>query len=131
MNFSSDIFEVLDLQDDVQMRYTGGTVLHLFLGERIDNPEMVKRLVKRICSRYRLPYFTITPTFSVCPECGYIDGENQTCPKCGKNCEIYSRVVGYLRPVNQWNEGKKAEFAQRTSFVLNEDPAQPCTAAAA
>ena len=131
VNFSSDIFEVLDLQDDVQMRYTGGTVLHLFLGERIDNPEMVKRLVKRICSRYRLPYFTITPTFSVCPECGYIDGENQTCPKCGKNCEIYSRVVGYLRPVNQWNEGKKAEFAQRTSFVLNEDPAQPCTAAAA
>lgn len=118
VNFSEDIFEVLDLQDSLQMKYTGGTVLHFFLGERIEDPMIVKKLVRKICESYHLPYFTLTPTFSICPNHGYLVGEVPVCDRCGEECEIYSRVVGYLRPVKQWNNGKKAEFAMRKTYQV-------------
>lgn len=113
-----DLFAILDHQDSLQVRYTGGTVLHLFLGERVGDPEIVKRLVRRVAESYRLPYFSITPTFSICPEHGYLDGEVPQCGRCGRETEIYSRVVGYLRPVSQWNAGKQAEYRLR----LTADP---------
>jgi ribonucleoside-triphosphate reductase (formate) len=118
VSFSDDIFEVLEHQDALQTRYTGGTVLHGFIGERIHNVEGLKRLIKIICEKFRLPYFTITPTFSVCPSCGYLAGEHALCPKCQRECEIYSRVVGYLRPVQQWNKGKKEEYKERVTYRL-------------
>jgi len=119
VNFTDDMFELLDLQDSLQIKYTGGTVVHLFVGERISDANIVKNLVKKICNNYHLPYFTITPTFSVCKTHGYISGEHKTCPKCKSSCEVYSRVVGYLRPVGQWNNGKRAEFEQRKKFKIN------------
>ncbi|HEU19410.1 MAG TPA: ribonucleoside triphosphate reductase [Deltaproteobacteria bacterium] len=118
VNYTDDIFEALDLQDDVQTRYTGGTVFHIYAGERIDNPSSVKVLIRKICEKYSLPYFTFSPTFSVCPNHGYIKGKSDRCSTCGEQCEIYSRVVGYLRPVNQWNKGKKEEFKMRRLFTL-------------
>jgi len=90
----------------------------MFIGEKIEDPEVVKNLVKKICENYRLPYFTITPTFSICPNDGYLAGEHNICPKCGAECEVYSRVVGYLRPVSQWNKGKKEEFKLRKTFKV-------------
>jgi len=116
VNFTDDIFEALELQDDLQTKYTGGTVVHFFLGERIEDGMSIKNLVKKICESYRLPYFTLTPTFSVCPNHGYISGEVPVCDKCHSTCEIYSRIVGYLRPVNQWNDGKRAEFEIRRTY---------------
>ncbi len=116
VNFTDDLFEILDVQDDIQTKYTGGTVVHLFLGERIKDTEALKNLIKKICNTYKLPYFSITPTFSICPLCGYLPGEVEICPKCKSQCEIYSRVVGYLRPVNQWNKGKKEEFKMRKTL---------------
>lgn len=116
VNFSDDIFEVLDLQDELQTKYTGGTVLHIFGGERIEHGESIRKLVRTICDSYRLPYFTFSPTFSICPQHGYLNGEQPICPLCQKTTEVFSRIVGYLRPVSQWNEGKKAEFKLRTTF---------------
>ncbi len=118
VNYSDDVFEVLELQDALQTRYTGGTVLHGFVGEKIDNAEGLKHLIRTICERFHLPYFTITPTFSVCPNCGYVAGEHKFCPKCETECEVYSRIVGYLRPVQQWNKGKKEEFKQRKTYKV-------------
>ncbi|HCP16535.1 TPA: ribonucleoside triphosphate reductase, partial [candidate division WOR-3 bacterium] len=118
VNYSEDVFEVLDLQDSLQTRYTGGTVLHFFLGERVSDPASVKTLVRKICENYHLPYFTLTPSFSICPNHGYLDGEVEKCGQCGESCEVYSRVVGYLRPVKQWNDGKKAEFKARKRYKL-------------
>jgi len=118
VNYTDDIFEALDLQDELQTKYTGGTVMHLFVGERISDPRTVKLLVKRICEKYRLPYFTVTPTFSICPNHGYLSGEHDKCPECGSETEVYSRVVGYLRPVKQWNHGKKEEFRMRKTFKV-------------
>lgn len=118
VRYTDDLFAVLDHQDELQTKYTGGTVLHAFVGEEIRDTEALKRLVKLICERYRLPYFTVTPTFSVCPDCGYVAGEHPACPRCGRACEVYSRVVGYLRPVQQWNHGKKTEFAERRTYAL-------------
>lgn len=120
VGFTSDIFEALDLQDGLQTKYTGGTVVHLFLGERIEKGSVVRKLVKTICEQYHLPYFTFSPTFSICSDHGYISGENHVCPKCAKPTEVYSRIVGYLRPVNQWNEGKQEEFGDRVTFVPSE-----------
>lgn len=118
VHHTDDIFELLDHQDSLQTRYTGGTVIHVFVGERIDNTEAVKSFVKTVCTKYSLPYFTISPTFSVCPTCGYIVGEHAHCPKCQNECEVYSRIVGYLRPVSQWNKGKKSEFTQRKTYQV-------------
>jgi len=116
VQYSNDIFEILDLQDGLQTKYTGGTVIHFFLGERIDDAEAVKQLVKKICTMYKLPYFTISPTFSVCPRHGYHAGEVFSCPVCEAPCEVYTRIVGYLRPVDQWNKGKQAEYAVRNTI---------------
>jgi len=116
VNYTDDVFHVLDLQDGLQSRYTGGTVLHVFLGEAVADPASVKNFVRRVCGQYRLPYFTLSPSFSICPQHGYLRGEQVQCPSCGRTTEIYSRVVGYLRPVNQWNEGKQAEFGLRSRF---------------
>ncbi|MDA8339889.1 MAG: ribonucleoside triphosphate reductase [Nitrospiraceae bacterium] len=118
VNFTVDVFEVLDLQDEMQTRYTGGTVVHIFVGERIEDTEAVKSLIRKICENYHLPYFTITPTFSVCPAHGYIAGEHKKCPTCHKETDVYSRIVGYLRPVKQWNKGKKEEFKMRKEFKV-------------
>lgn len=116
VNYSDDIFEVLDLQDELQTKYTGGTVLHIYAGERVEQGESIKKLVKTVCENYRLPYFTFSPTFSICPQHGYLIGEQPICPQCHQPTEVFSRIVGYLRPVSQWNEGKKAEFKLRKSF---------------
>ena len=118
VNFTDDIFEALDLQDSLQQKYTGGTVFHIYAGERITNPESVKSLVRKICDNYHLPYFTFTPTFSVCPVHGYLNGEHEVCSRCGEECEVYSRVVGYLRPLKQWNRGKQEEFKMRKMFAV-------------
>ena len=118
VNYTDDIFEALDLQDDLQTRYTGGTVHHVFLGEAVADPAAVMRFVRKVCERYRLPYFTLTPSFSICPEHGYLRGEVAKCPTCGQDAEIYSRVVGYLRPVNQWNAGKQVEFSLRSHYRI-------------
>ena len=117
--FTEDIFEALDLQESLQTKYTGGTVLHGFLGERIWDINMVKNLVRKIAENYALPYFTLSPTFSICPVHGYLAGEQHVCPKCvvEQKTEVYSRVVGYIRPVEQWNKGKQAEFKDRRTFV--------------
>ena len=116
VNYSDDIFEVLDLQDELQTKYTGGTVLHIYAGERVEQGESIKKLVKTVCENYRLPYFTFSPTFSICPQHGYLIGEQPICPQCHQSTEVFSRIVGYLRPVSQWNEGKKAEFKLRKTF---------------
>jgi anaerobic ribonucleoside-triphosphate reductase len=123
VNATDDLFEAMDWQDDLQTKYTGGTVMHIFLGERLPSIEATKEMVRRVASNYRLPYFTLTPTFSICPTHGYLSGEHFTCPTCGEQqpCEVYSRVVGYLRPVQQWNKGKKAEYQQRVTFVSERD----------
>lgn len=116
VNYSDDIFEILDHQDDLQTKYTGGTVVHIFAGERISNIETMKNLVKKVCNNYKLPYFTFSPTFSTCPNHGYVAGEHFKCPDCGADCEVYSRIVGYIRPISQWNKGKQMEFHNRTPF---------------
>lgn len=113
VNYTDNMFEVLELQDDLQVKYTGGTVIHLFVGERLSNIQLVKDLVQKIAHGYRLPYFSITPTFSISPTHGYLPGEHEYCPHSGEKCEVYSRVVGYLRPVSQWNDGKTEEFGMR------------------
>ena len=120
VNHTDDLFEVLDHQDDLQTSYTGGTVVHLFVGEEIRDPSAVKTLVRKICAGYHLPYFTVTPTFSVCPSHGYIAGKHDICPRCNAETEVYSRVVGYLRPVKQWNVGKQEEFEMRKTFSLEQ-----------
>jgi ribonucleoside-triphosphate reductase len=116
VNYTEDIFETLDLQDELQGKYTGGTVLHLYLGEQINDIETIKNLFKKITSGYKLPYFTLTPTFSVCKNHGYQSGKQTVCSQCNCEMEVYSRVVGYLRPIKQWNNGKQAEFQKRKMF---------------
>ncbi len=120
VNYTDDIFELLDNQDELQTKYTGGTVVHIFAGERIYDTNVVKNLVKKVCENYKLPYFTFSPTFSICPTHGYVAGEHFTCPDCGESCEVFSRVVGYISPVNQWNEGKAEEFKNRKYFNIKE-----------
>ena len=120
VNYTNDPFEALKLQDELQCLYNGGTALHLFLGERIDDIQTVKNLVKKVFENFHLPYITLTPTFSICPTHGYLKGEHFFCPECTikQPCEVYSRIVGYLRPVQQWNEGKQEEFRQRKEYKL-------------
>lgn len=118
VNFTDDIFEALNLQDELQAKYTGGTVIHIFAGERIYDLDVMKNLVKKICTNYKLPYFTFTPTFSICKTHGYIAGEHFKCPKCNEETEVFSRVVGYIRPIKQWNDGKMEEFKTRKNFCV-------------
>ena len=118
VNCTDDIFELLDNQDDLQTKYTGGTVVHIFAGERVNDIDTMKNLVRKICENYHLPYFTFSPTFSICPTHGYISGEHEVCPDCSEECEVYSRIVGYIRPVKQWNKGKKTEFKNRKTFDM-------------
>lgn len=117
VGYTDDIFEVLDHQESLQTRYTGGTVVHIWIGERIDG-EAAKELVRKIFNKYRVPYITLTPTYSVCRVHGIFYGEHEKCPVCGAKTEVYSRVVGYLRPVSQWNEGKQEEFRERKHFKV-------------
>jgi ribonucleoside-triphosphate reductase len=120
VNFTDDIFKALKLQDDLQCKYTGGTVFHLFLGERLSDIQTVKNLIRKIFEKFHLPYITLTPTFSICPVHGYLSGEHFECPKCviKQPCEVYSRIVGYIRPVQQWHKGKQQEFEERKVFKL-------------
>jgi ribonucleoside-triphosphate reductase len=118
VNYTDDIFEALELQDELQTKYTGGTVLHMFAGERIEDTAALKKLLKRIFTQYRLPYLSFTPTFSVCPDHGYIAGEYFKCPYCGKDSEVWSRIVGYYRPVQNWNKGKQEEYYERITYSL-------------
>jgi ribonucleoside-triphosphate reductase len=124
VNYTDDLFEALSLQDGLQTKYTGGTVFHTFLGENQLPSESVKTLIKKITANFKLPYITLSPTFSICPEHGYLFGEHTYCPKCAQQgqqtqCEVFSRIVGYLRPVNQWNDGKQEEFKERKLFDSN------------
>ncbi|MCX6738990.1 MAG: ribonucleoside triphosphate reductase [Candidatus Parcubacteria bacterium] len=109
--------DALDHQDELQTKYTGGTVLHLFLGERLRDWKTARNFVKKVAENYRLPYFTLTPTFSVCPTHGYLNGEVPKCPTCDAECEVWSRIMGYHRPVSQWNHGKKSEYAERKEYI--------------
>jgi len=116
VDFNGDLFDALENQESLQSLYTGGTVFHIFLGERLHSWKSAAELIKKVAWNSKLPYFTLTPTFSICPSHGYTAGEHKQCPVCGATSEVYSRVVGYLRPVDQWNDGKQAEFAMRKTF---------------
>jgi ribonucleoside-triphosphate reductase len=118
VGYTDDVFETLRLQDDLQCKYTGGTVLHIFLGEQVRDPAVIRNLVRKIASRHRLPYFTLTPTFSICPTHGYLDGEQTHCRQCRETTEVYSGVAGYLRPVDQWISHKPTDFADRKSVTV-------------
>lgn len=120
VGFTDDIFETLDLQDELQSLYTGGTVLHLYLGEEIKDLNAAKSLIRKVFTKYKLPYISLTPTFSICNDHGYISGEHYTCPECGAATEVWSRVVGYLRPVQNFNTGKREEYDQRKKYVIKE-----------
>mgnify|MGYP000070735512 FL=1 len=120
VEYTEDIFEVLQLQDELQSLYTGGTVQHLYLGESIDDIEVCKNLIRKVFVDYKMPYISITPTFSICKDHGYIKGEHFSCPECGESTEVWSRVTGYLRPVANYNIGKKEEYEARKKFVLGE-----------
>ena len=122
VTYTEDIFECMDLQDELQSLYTGGTVQHLYLGEKIEDIETAKMLIRTVFEKYKMPYISLTPTFSVCHEHGYLAGEQFTCPECGRETEVWSRVVGYLRPVQNYNPGKKEEYLIRKKFVLGAAP---------
>lgn len=128
VNYTDDLFEALELQDALQSSYTGGTVFHAFIGEQELSVESVKRLVNTVTANFSLPYFTLSPTFSVCPSHGYRYGEHRYCPDCAaagviRECTVYARIVGYLRPVEQWNGGKQSEFSDRKLFVTEKNNA--------
>jgi ribonucleoside-triphosphate reductase len=121
VNHGLDLFTALEHQDELQVKYTGGTVFHAFLGERLTDIKTCEQVIKTVFANFRLPYFSLTPTFSVCPEHGYLVGEQPSCPECGAETEIWSRVVGYYRPVKNWNKGKKEEFRQRYTFRVEPE----------
>ena len=120
VEYTSDIFDALDIQDDLQTLYTSGTVFHAFLGEKLDTWESAAKLVRTIAENYKLPYYTLSPTYSVCKEHGYIAGEHFTCPHCGAKAEVYSRITGYYRPVQNWNEGKTQEYKNRKLYDIKK-----------
>lgn len=121
VGFTDDIFESVENQDELQSLYTGGTVLHLYLGEKVDDIQACKNLIKTIFTYSKMPYISLTPTFSICPEHGYISGEHFKCPQCDGDAEVWSRVVGYLRPVQNYNKGKKEEYIQRVKYVMPDN----------
>ncbi len=118
VGYTEDVFTALDIQDELQTLYTSGTVFHCFLGEKLPDWKAAANLVKKISDNYRLPYYTMSPTYSICPEHGYITGEAYTCPKCGKKTEVWSRITGYYRPVQNWNDGKAQEFKDRKEYNI-------------
>lgn len=120
VDFDGDMFTALGNQEDLQAKYTGGTVFHTFLGEKISDWKVTRNLVEKIATNYRIPYFTISPTYSICPDHGYITGEHYECPHCGKTAEVYSRITGYYRPVQHWNRGKKEEFKHRKEYDVSK-----------
>lgn len=128
VGYTDDLFEAVKLQDPLQTKYTGGTVMHGFIGERLPSGKEAKMIIKKVFQNNSLPYFSLTPTFSVCPTHGYLAGEHFKCPKCliDQPCEVYSRIVGYLRPVQQWNNGKVEEYKQRKVFKVDECPECGC-----
>ena len=116
VGYTEDIFSALDVQDELQTLYTSGTVFHAFLGEKLPDWKAAARLVRTIAENYRLPYYTLSPTYSVCKDHGYLAGEQWTCPECGKETEVYSRITGYYRPVKNWNDGKAQEYKDRKVY---------------
>ena len=121
VGYTDDMFSALDIQDELQTLYTSGTVFHAFLGEKMPDWKSAMNLVRKIASNYKLPYYTMSPTYSICPDHGYIAGEAYTCPKCGKKTEVWSRITGYYRPVQNWNDGKIQEFKHRKEYKPNYD----------
>ena len=131
VGYTDDPFEAMSLQEPLQQLYTGGTVLHLYLGEAVASASVCKNLVRRSLEQFRLPYLTVTPTFSICPAHGYVSGDHPLCPRCGRDCEVWTRVMGYFRPVSSFNIGKQGEAAERVYFDATRaaaDTAQPVLA---
>ena len=120
VDYTVDIFDALDIQDEMQTLYTSGTVFHAFLGEKLPDWKAAANLVRTIAENYKLPYYTMSPTYSICPEHGYLTGEQKVCPKCGKVTEVWSRITGYYRPVQNWNDGKTQEFQNRTEYDISK-----------
>lgn len=120
VGYTEDLFTALDMEDDLQTLYTSGTVFHAFLGEKLPDWNSAAGLVRKIANNYKLPYFTLSPTYSICREHGYLNGEQYTCPYCGKKTEVYSRITGYYRPVQNWNDGKIQEFKDRKVYDLGQ-----------
>ena len=127
VGFTEDIFAALDIQDKLQTKYTSGTVFHAFLGEKLPDWKAAARLVRTIAENYELPYYTMSPTYSICAEHGYLSGEQYVCPHCGAKTEVYSRITGYYRPVQNWNEGKTQEFKERKLYVVGDATKLPNT----
>lgn len=121
VDYTEDVFEALDIQDELQTLYTSGTVFHTFLGEKLNDWKSTAKLVKAIADNYSLPYYTISPTYSICKDHGYLLGEQKTCPTCGKETEVYSRITGYYRPIKNWNEGKAQEYKERNEYAKTYD----------
>jgi ribonucleoside-triphosphate reductase len=119
VGYTEDIFTALDVQDELQTLYTSGTVFHAFLGEKLPDWQAAAALVRKIAENYKLPYYTMSPTYSVCAEHGYLAGEHYICPHCGKEAEVYSRITGYYRPVKNWNDGKSQEFKDRRTYNID------------
>ena len=118
VGYTEDVFEALDMQDELHTLYTSGTVFHAFLGEKLPDWKAAANLVRKIAENYRLPYYSISPTYSVCKNHGYIAGEHFECPECGENAEVYSRITGYFRPVQNWNDGKTQEYKERKVYSM-------------
>ncbi len=125
VDYTTDIFDALDIQDELQTLYTSGTVFHAFLGEKLPDWKAAANLVRTIAANYKLPYYTMSPTYSICSEHGYLTGEQKNCPKCGKRTEIYSRITGYYRPVQNWNDGKLQEYQNRTEYRMGNNIKKP------
>ncbi len=119
VGYTDDVFSALDVQDELQTLYTSGTVFHAFLGEKLPSWKSAMELVRKIAENYKLPYYTLSPTYSICPDHGYITGEHSKCPICGKQTEVYSRITGYYRPIQNWNSGKSQEFRDRKVYDIS------------
>lgn len=131
VDYTTDVFDALDIQDELQTLYTSGTVFHAFLGEKLPDWKAAANLVRTIAENYKLPYYTMSPTYSICSEHGYLTGEQKVCPKCGRTTEIYSRITGYYRPVQNWNDGKLQEYANRTEYKMGNHVSADAACAAA
>ncbi len=133
VGYTSDLFDALTVQDDLQTLYTSGTVFHAFLGEKLPDWKAAAALVRKIAENFKLPYYTLSPTYSVCAQHGYLTGEHFACPHCGKPAEVYSRITGYYRPVQNWNNGKTQEYKDRKLYALGTafKPHAPSTSAQA